>query len=90
MFIITSRFFCFIAQDKYILSGKQLVVKQLPLSKIHPRIWKGSDKKFQAYPMRKQHAERVNKVCLAAFRVCVLHVRVLLKLLTSHSLVFID
>lgn len=54
------------SMDKYILSGKQLVVKQLPLSKIHPRIWKGSDKKFQAYPMRKQHAERVNKTKTAS------------------------
>jgi hypothetical protein len=62
--ILFAQRFAFVihVQDKYIISGKQLVVKQLPQHKIHPRMWKGSDKKFQAFPMREQHAMRVNKV----------------------------
>ena len=49
------------AMDKYLLAGKQLVVKQLPTDKVHSRMWKGANEKFSTFPFRKQHAERVNK-----------------------------
>ena len=50
------------SMDKYLLAGKQLVVKQLPVAKLHKNMWKGADEKFRIFPLRKQHAERVNKV----------------------------
>lgn len=34
------------AMDKYILEGKQLVVKQLKIGQVHPKLWKGADKPF--------------------------------------------
>jgi nucleolar protein 15 len=50
------------SMDKYLLAGKQLVVKQLPVSKLHSSMWKGADEKFSTYNFRQQHADRVNKV----------------------------
>jgi nucleolar protein 15 len=51
-----------VLKDKYLLSGKQLVVKHLPSSKVHANLFKGSATKFKAFPLRSQHADRVNKV----------------------------
>jgi hypothetical protein len=49
-------------QDNYLLAGKQLVVKQLPLAQVHPHMFKGANQKFHIYPTRQQHADKVNKV----------------------------
>lgn len=49
------------AMDKYLLVGKQLVVKQLRTNQVHARIWKGANQKFRPYPRREQHGARVNK-----------------------------
>jgi len=49
------------SMDQYLLAGKQLVVKQLPHKQLHAKMWDGANQKFKAYPLRKQHAERVNK-----------------------------
>jgi len=44
------------------------VVKQLPTSKVHKRMFQGAGEKFRSFPMRQQHADRVNKVGLCATR----------------------
>lgn len=36
-------------------------MNQLPLSQVHPSMWKGANQKFHVYPTRQQHAEKVNK-----------------------------
>ena len=52
--------------DNYFLGGKALVVKQLPSSKVHSRMWKGANKEFRKFDLRAHHAERVNRPKTAA------------------------
>ena len=49
-------------QDKYLLAGKQLVVKQLPKSQVHDRIWQGADEVFRKFDWRAQARQQHNKV----------------------------
>lgn len=45
----------------YMMFGKLLKCKVIPNDKVHPRLWKGSDRKFRHIPRRKIEIKRQNK-----------------------------